>query len=176
MVLVKDLSCSLEPLGLKLEGGMPDSIRLTIRNISSAPVTLTMARPLIDEGTLQDMKGAPVGLMLSLVNTTGYEEVVVYTHPRDKAPAEPREVVMKPGAVVTAEYPLKEFYFWGPCGPATDVHVAECIRPGDQELRMRAILVFMAANAQLKSNAVKVQCEYESFMFRNKTLEEAPGE
>jgi hypothetical protein len=138
-------------------------------------VTLTLPRPLMDWTTFAKMKGTPTALVLILKNAAGSEEVPVYVHPLDKAPAEPREVKLAPGAVVTTDYPLKEFYFWGPCGPATASDFTQAFRPGDTELEMQAVVWIPTAGQHLPSNAIKVRCKCESFLFRQPPPEKAAG-
>jgi hypothetical protein len=160
-----DLELTAEAVGLQAEGGLPARVRLTVRNRSSGPVSLALPRPLIDEQTAGEIQGPLVVLGVRLLDAAGREECAVYSHPRDKAPEKPRTVVMPVGGSWPVEYPLAEFYFWGPCGPDTGGNFTCYFWRGDKEITLFALLVF-GKDQTLQSNPIALRCRSEEWLFR----------
>jgi len=120
-------------------GGLPAKFTLAVTNASARPVRFTIPRPMCAEAE----SGAPPFPVLGM----GFRECrelywPMYTDLQAKRVPEADSVVLPPGCAWTHEYALKDFYFWGPCGPASDEDVKGYYKPGKTALHMFAFLGF----------------------------------
>ena len=163
-----DLECTIEPVGVQAEGGLPQSLRLTVRNQSSSIVALTLPRPMAAEATPPTGEDAPFPLLaIVMKSAAGAEETPVYTDPRTKSWPKPRQVALAPGATWSDTYRLTDFYLWGPCGPDTGGSFTKYFWRGDKEVSLAASLMF-GGDKRLESNAVKIRCNFEDWLFAKK--------
>ena len=118
------------------EGGLPESIKLVVENVSSKPILFTAPRPLCAE---VEPPFPVLGIAFQECKEVYWP---AYTDLHAKRVPQAASMVLGPRQTWTHEYALKDFYFWGPCGPASDVDVRACYKPGNAEIHMRAFLAF----------------------------------
>ena len=166
---VADLACTVEPIGVQPEGGLPRSLRLTVRNKSPGAVAFTLPRPLVGE-----VKPAPSGeeapfplLALFMKDVAGNEESPVYTDPRARSWPKVKREALLAGGTWSAEYRLSAFYFWGPCGPDTGGNFTKYFWRGEKTISLAAALVFDGGK-RLESNTITLHCNFEDWLFRKK--------
>jgi len=167
---VADLVCTIEPVGVQPEGGLPASLRLAIRNQSSSTVALVPPRPMAPEAKPPAGEEVPFPILaIVMKSAAGAEETPVYTDPRTKSWPKAREVALAPGAVWSATYRLTDFYLWGPCGPDTGGSFTKYFWRGDKEISIAVSLMFAGgASKRLESNAIQVRCTFEDWLFVKK--------
>jgi hypothetical protein len=163
---VADLELAAEAVGLQPEGGLPEKVRLTLRNQGGAPVTLMFPRPMVSG--VQPPRGEempmPV-LSLSLKDAAGHEETVVYTDPRRKSWPRAVGMTLHPDAAWTGEYPLKAFYFWSSAGPDVEGDFTRYFWRGDQPVSLVAAMI-LGKDQAVRSKPLVLQCKYEDRLFR----------
>jgi len=165
----QDLACAIERVGA--DGpGLPERVRVTIRNSGAEPVRLTLPRPLPGEDESGDMPFPLLGLFLR--DAQGHEEAPVYADVRARRSSAPRSVTLAPGGAWSREYALASFYFWGPCGPDTGGNFTRYFEPGETELKLTAGVVFdfkedaIAEKAIVGSEPIVVRCAFEDWLFK----------
>jgi hypothetical protein len=162
----EDLQCAIEPVGLQPEGGMPGSLRLTVTNKSAQAIDFTPPRPLVVEvqpPAGEEMPFPVLGLFMK--DAAGHEESPVYTNPRAKSWPKPKPEAIAPGGKWSAEYPLAQFYFWGPCGPDTGGPFIKYFWRGDEEVSLSAVLIF-GKDRMVRSPPITVRCKHEPWLFK----------
>jgi len=166
---VTDLECAVESVGLQPAGGLPDRVRVTVTNRSSAAVALTLPRPLVPEAKAPgggDDLPLPL-LTLVLRDAQGHEESPVYTDVRARKWPAAKTTVLAPGGTWSTEYALTGFYFWGPSGPDAGGDFTRYFWRGSREVVLAAALVF-AEGRRLESRPVTVRCSAEDWLFQKK--------
>ncbi|MCX5648842.1 MAG: hypothetical protein NTX40_07075 [Planctomycetota bacterium] len=165
----QNLACTIERVGA--DGpGLPERVRVTIRNSSAEPVRLTLPRPLPGEDESGDVLFPLLGLFLR--DAQGHEEAPVYADVRARRSEAPRSVTLAPDGAWCREYALASFYFWGPCGPDTGGGFTRYFRPGETELKLTAGVVFdfkedaVAEKAIVESEPIVVRCAFEGWLFK----------
>ena len=165
----QDLTCAIERVGA--DGpGLPERVRVTIRNSGAEPVRLTLPRPLPGEDESGDVLFPLLGLFLR--DAQGHEEVPVYADVRARRSEAPRSVTLAPDGAWSREYALASFYFWGPCGPDTGGGFTRYFEPGETELKLTAGVVFgfkedaIAEKAIVESEPIVVRCAFEDWLFK----------
>jgi len=165
----QDLACAIERVGA--DGpGLPERVRVTIRNSSAEPVRLTLPRPLSGEDESGDVRFPLLGLFLC--DAQGQEEMPVYADFRARRSGAPRSVTLAPGGAWSREYALASFYFWGPCGPDTGGDFTRYFEPGETELKLTAAVFFVlgkdarAEKAIVESEPIVVRCAFEDWLFK----------
>ena len=162
----EDLQCAIEAVGLQPEGGMPESLRLTITNKSAQAVDFTLPRPLIAEWEPPPGGEIPFPILgLLLKDAAGHEESPVYTDPRGKSWPKAKAEPIAPGGKWTAEYPLAGFYFWGVMGPDTGGPFIKYFWRGDAEVSLSAVLIF-GKDRMVRSPPITVRCKHEPWLFK----------
>ena len=164
-----NLAVTVEGMGTQPQGGLPDRVRIVVRNASVESLLFPRPRAMIDEQTVTHAKGPLVALCLLLRDKEGHEEVPVYTHPEAKAPAEPTMVRLPPGGTWSGEYSLREFYFWGPCGPDTGGAFTQYFRKGDEEVALTAALLWLPGGedtARAESNSIGLHLWHKEWLFK----------
>lgn len=164
-----DLACSIEPVGTQPEGGLPAGLRLTIRNTATAAVALVLPRPLVADVTPPpggDELPLPI-MALVMKDAAGHEESPAYTNVRARSWPKAGQTALAPGGTWSAEYPLTDFYFWGPCGPDTGGSFTKYFWRGDKELTLALVLVFDGGR-RLESAPIRIRCNFEDWLFAKK--------
>lgn len=162
----RDLVVTVEGIGGQPQGGLPDRLRLVVRNPSVRRVSFTIPRPLIDEQTLNSAEGEFVTFVIQLVDQAGHEEDAAFTTPSARSPAKPQVVVLSPKNTWTAEYPLAQFHFWGPCGPDTGGPIIRYFHAGDASITLRAVLTWQREDARIESNQISLRVRHEGWLFQ----------
>ena len=162
----EDLQCAIEAVGLQPEGGMPESLRLTVMNKSAQAIDFMPPRPLVAEvqpPAGEEMPFPVLGLFMK--DAAGHEESPVYTDPRAKSWPKPKTAAIAPGGKWSAEYPLAQFYFWGVMGPDTGGPFIKYFWRGDAEVSLSAVLIF-GKDRMVRSPPITVRCKHEPWLFR----------
>jgi hypothetical protein len=161
-----DLELQIQPADTPPEGGLPRRFSLTVVNKSARAVTFSLPRFILSQNDTQESQPPYIILGLSLTNTEGRRVEVIYTHPDESAYPKPQTVVLAPGGAWSSEYPVDEFYFWGPCGPATEVYITKVFRAGNRSVQMRAVLQQANfADFHVESESCPVQVSHEAWIF-----------
>ena len=121
------------------EGGLPASFRLVIQNGSSRPILFRAPSPLCPEDQSNEPQYPLLGIAFQECKDVYWP---AYTDLQAKRVPQAASMVLAPGQTWTHEYDLKDFYFWGPCGPASDEDIKDYYKPGNTVLHMRAFLGF----------------------------------
>lgn len=165
-----DLACAVERVGPEAPG-LPERVRVTVRNAGAEAVRLTLPRPMPGEGT----GSVPFPLLgVFLRDAEGDEEGAICVAAGERRAARPKTVVLAPGQAWSREYALASFYFWGPCGPDTGGDFTRYFEPGDKELELRAAVLFdfredaRAEKAIVESDPIAVRSAFEDWLFRRK--------
>ena len=162
-----DVVCAVQRVGAETPG-LPERIRVTIRSTSDEPVRLTLPRPLV----MRESECIPFPMLaLFLRDAEGNEEAAVYVDIEARRLAKPETVVLAPGKAWSRDYALRNFYFWGPCGPDTGGDFTRYFKPGETELRLTAAVIFRfhedarAEQAVVESEPIAVRCAFEDWLF-----------
>jgi hypothetical protein len=163
----EDLQCAIEAVGLQPEGGMPESLRLTVVNRSGQAIDFMPPRPLAilsgEPPPGEEMPFPVLGLFMK--DAAGHEESPVYTSPRAKSWPKPKTEALAPGGKWSAEYPLAQFYFWGPCGPDTGGPFIKYFWRGEEAVSLSAALIF-GKDRMVRSPPITVRCKHEPWLFK----------
>lgn len=165
--VIADLDLAVETIGLQPEGGLPLSVRLTVTNRAAEAVALTLPRAIVPEAQPPAGQGpTPFPLLaLFLTDVAGHEESPVYTEPAGKAWPKAKAVALAPGGTWSGTYDLKDFYFWGPCGPDGGGTFTRYFWRGEKVIHLSAGLVF-AEKEMLKSKPAAIACNFEQWLFQ----------
>ena len=151
--------------------GLPRGIRLTLRNQTGEPVkfmepvalrTIFWPPPYVAPA-----EGPHTRLALVFSDAQGRtsELAAMWTHdPTSEGGRMPASAIheISPGGSWSKAYPFGSFYFWGPCGPATDV--ASVLKPGEGELRVTATIAGRAGT-EYTSGPRNLKCAPPGFLF-----------
>ena len=170
---IKDLKITLDAKA-PAEGGLPDSIRLVVENSSRRPILFKAPSPLCAEGDSNEPHFPLLGIAFDECDDK-FSPAYTDLHAKRVPPAS--TVVLGPGQTWTHEYALKDFFFWGPCGPASEVDIRTYYKPGKTELHMRAFLGYPPLEKKgeepgelptAKSTPVVVRCSVRQDMLKTK--------
>ena len=163
-----DLELAIQAIGLQPEGGMPERLRLTVTSRAPVAVGFVLPRPLPGrENAGPSGAVVPMPLLGLTVSAGGGEESALYTDPAARALARPETVVLAPGASWSREYPLADFYLWGPTGPDATGNFTKYFWRGDQEVHLAAWLLGQG-EGQVRSPAVGLRAQYEEWLLRKR--------
>jgi hypothetical protein len=163
-----NLDVTIQGIGVQPRGGLPDHVRLTVKNTFTGPLLFTLPRPLVDEQTVNRSIGPLVLLGLLLKDSAAHEEIAIYARPEAKPQVEPTTVTLGAGGTWVAEYPLTDFYFWGPCGPDTGGSFTRYFSKGDKAVELKAILIWEKTDCRIESKAIGLHVEHEKWLLTNK--------
>jgi len=166
VALVEDLDLAAEPVGLQPEGGLPEKVRLTVRNTCGAPVEFILPQPMVALAPPADASAGPV-LTLSLQDAAGHEESPVYSDPRGRSWPPVKRKVLAPNAAWTGEYPLKAFHFWSSAGPDVEGDFTQYFWRGDRPVTLAAAII-LGKDRVVRSKPISLMCRYEDRLFRKK--------
>ena len=148
-----------------LQGGLPDRLKLVIENISRGSVRLIAPRPLYPEDAV--MRPQPPPILRIKFRECDETYWPIYTDAEARRTPAPVFVLLSPGQQWSREYRLKDFCFWGPCGPASDTDLGKYYGSGKRELHMSAALFLgWSEKNEAESPPIVVQCALKEGMLK----------
>ena len=107
----------------------------------------------------------PYVALLGKEPKSGHEELFVFTSLR-KLRGPGRRVSLDPGQIRKVEYSLSSFYLCGPEGPRNDGRFTECLKSGDVELEVRALIFQKGGEPRILSNSETMRCAFPEWLFK----------
>src|SRR5438093_2928724 len=148
---------------------LPKSLRITFKNTRKEPLRFTEPSPLCPEASEEGPEPQYPLLGIQLVDEKGFESQFppVLTDASKAKLKKPRTVTLKPGQSWSKEYPLTDFYPWGPCGPAAPF--PELFKPGSTPVRC-SVLLLSGDGSRLVSNSFTAKVKVPKGFFETPSL------
>ena len=161
-----DLECTIEAVGPKPDGGLPQAIRFTLVNKSDGAVIVPLPRAQTPGDSVMDRDrfGPPYFLLVLKKAGNEREGEFLYTAIQATSRTFGQAALLRPAARWVNQYETKDFYPWGPCGPATDCCLSGCLSPGTEEVSLEAALVLWQGE-MLRSKPITLKCSHKPWIF-----------
>jgi hypothetical protein len=161
-----DLALAAESVGLQPEGGLPESVRVTLTNRSAQTVAVPLPLPMAPKAKAPEGAATPLPLLVAhLRSAQGREESAIWTDPKRGSWPKAKTVVLAPGETWSETYTLDAFYFWGPTGPDARGAFTQYFWRGESPLVMTVMMVF-AEGRLLRADPIGVTCKFEDWLFQ----------
>jgi len=161
-----DLECTIEAVGPKPDGGLPQAIRFTLVNKSGGALIVPLPRAQAPGDSVMDRDNFGPPYFLLIFKKAGYEREGEFMYTAIQATSRTcgRAALLRPAQRWVNQYETKDFYTWGPCGPATDGCLSGCLSPGTEEVSLEAALVLWPGEL-LRSKLITLKCVHKPWVF-----------
>jgi hypothetical protein len=162
----RDLECVVEPVGSLPDDGLPKAMRFTLVNKSGDLLVVPLPRAQTPGDSVMDRDKFGPPYFLLILKKAGHEREgeFMYTAIQATSRTGGQAALLRPAERWVNQYETKDFYPWGPCGPATDGCLSGCFSPGTEEVSLEAALVLWPGEV-LRSKPITLKCSHKPWVF-----------
>jgi hypothetical protein len=145
---------------------------LTFSNPTAQPRTVVLPCPLNENATSFGSPEKPVLVLIAKEVLTSSEEGFTLTDLSNRTSDRGKSLTLKPGESAEVSFALASFYSWGHGGPIENKGFVECLRPGEREVGVRAIMAYSDVEPEkaerIESPPVVLKCTFPQWLFKTK--------
>jgi hypothetical protein len=145
---------------------------LTYSNPTGQPRTVVLPCPLNENATSFGSSEKPVLVLIAKELLTSSEEGFTLTDWSNSTGDRAKTLTLKPSKSAEVPFPLASFYSWGHAGPIENKGFLECLRTGEREVAVRAIVAYSDIEPEkgehIESPPVVLKCAFPEWLFKTK--------
>lgn len=145
---------------------------LTFSNHNDHAEAVVLPCPLNENATSFGSQEKPILVLIAEEPLTSSEEGFTLTDLSNRAGDRGKTLTLKPGESAEVPFSLGSFYSWGHAGPVETKGFLDCLRPGEHEVAVRAIVAYSDIEPEkaerIESSPVQLKCAFSDGLFRRK--------
>ncbi len=147
-------------------------VLLTFSNHGDHAGTIVLPSPLKENATSFGSPENPILVLIAEELLTSSEAGFTLTDFSNRAGDRGKTLTLKPGESAEVPFPLASFCSWGHAGPVQTKRFLDCLRPGEHEVAVRAIVAYSEVEPEkadrIESSPVVLKCAFSDGLFRKK--------